>query len=293
MDYIYQTPIQKRSKAAEFRRVAWEALKNKWWIAIGVGLIAGALGGATTSGFSGSVSTSFSYSNGEAIGGTQIIIAAVAMLLVSGFAMGAAIFVGGPAMVGYARFNLDLIDGIEPLTPLPVFWAFRFCYWKAVGVHALIALIQTAVGAVTLTPVVFLTFFAVRFDEIGQVGLSVLMIFLMLALVVAFFVINVIITYRFVLCSFILTEYPSLSVTDVLRNSATLMKGNKWRYFCLEMSFFGWILLAVFGTCCLGFVALTPYMSAASAAFYNEVSGREMAKDVEFPSINPEDYYQI
>ena len=69
-----------------------------------------------------------------------------------------------------------------------------------------------------------------------------------------------------------------------------LMKGNKWRYFCLQFSFTGWLLLSCC-TCGIGFLFVSPYMYAASTAFYNEVSGRDTAKEVEFPSLNPDDYF--
>lgn len=51
-----------------------------------------------------------------------------------------------------------------------------------------------------------------------------------------------------------------------------MMQGNKWRLFCLQLSFLGWILLTIF-TCGIGMIVLNPYMEAAMAAFYREVSG--------------------
>lgn len=49
------------------------------------------------------------------------------------------------------------------------------------------------------------------------------------------------------------------------------MEGNRWRLFCLQFSFIGWMLLSslTFG---LGNLALRPYQEAAYAAFYREVS---------------------
>ena len=87
----------------------------------------------------------------------------------------------------------------------------------------------------------------------------------------------------------IMAEYPTIGIFDALRNSANLMKGNKWKLFCLDFSFIGWILLASC-TCGLGMIVLMPYMYAASAAFYNDIANRQAAKETEFPSINPDDY---
>ena len=96
--------------------------------------------------------------------------------------------------------------------------------------------------------------------------------------------------YRYAFCFMILAEYPELSVRDAFRNSATLMRGNKWRFFCLQLSFLGWILLATFCTCGIGAIFLTPYREAANAAFYDEITNRTAAKETEFPSLNPDDY---
>jgi uncharacterized membrane protein len=53
-----------------------------------------------------------------------------------------------------------------------------------------------------------------------------------------------------------------------------MMHGNKWRLFCLELSFIGWGILCLL-TCGIGFLWLSPYMFQAEAAMYHEISGRE------------------
>ena len=73
-------------------------------------------------------------------------------------------------------------------------------------------------------------------------------------------------------------------------NSRLLMRGNKWRLFCTQLSFIGWGLLASCCTCGLGYLVLYPYFNETLAAFYDEVSQRAAAREVEFPSVNPEDY---
>lgn len=297
--YGYQTPIKKKSKAADFRRTAWEALKNRWWLAIGMGALTSVLGGAATSGFSGSFSYGFSSEGIEGAG--ELALWQILLLVgVFGFlmliAVGQVIFVGGAVNVGYARFNLGLIDGEEKLTPLHLFSGFRFCYWKAVKVYALLTLIQAALSLIILVPfsIWALVFIKASGAHMETFTLPLLLTTLVMLLSIFLYIaVSVFVTYRFALCNFILAEYPTLDAMDVLRNSASLMKGNKWRLFCLELSFTGWILLGTFCTCGIGIFFVSPYMSAASAAFYSEVSGRDMAREVEFPSVNPEDYYQF
>ena len=57
--------------------------------------------------------------------------------------------------------------------------------------------------------------------------------------------------------------------------SMQMMKGNKWRLFCLQLSFIGWAILCVL-TLGIGYLWLNPYMNAAIAAFYDEVSREEV-----------------
>ncbi len=51
------------------------------------------------------------------------------------------------------------------------------------------------------------------------------------------------------------------------------MHGNKLRLFRLQLSFFGWYLLTALSLG-IGSVFLAPYVNAAVAAFYLEVSGQ-------------------
>ena len=52
------------------------------------------------------------------------------------------------------------------------------------------------------------------------------------------------------------------------------MKGNKWRYFLLALSFLGWILLGIL-TLGIGFFWITPYIETTIAAFYNDIKAQK------------------
>ena len=49
-----------------------------------------------------------------------------------------------------------------------------------------------------------------------------------------------------------------------------MMKGNKGRLFCLDISFIGWALLSAL-TLGIGELFLNPYVCAARAAFYRSL----------------------
>lgn len=57
---------------------------------------------------------------------------------------------------------------------------------------------------------------------------------------------------------------------DVIRKSKELMHGNKWRYFCLQLSFIGWNILASIFWMIMNFYVL-PYRQAAQLVFYDEL----------------------
>jgi uncharacterized membrane protein len=69
---------------------------------------------------------------------------------------------------------------------------------------------------------------------------------------------------------FLLRDNPELSALEAITESKTRMKGYKWKYFLLNLSFIGWAFIAIF-TLGIGFLWLTPYISTANATFYNEL----------------------
>lgn len=86
-----------------------------------------------------------------------------------------------------------------------------------------------------------------------------------------FIIPGIIAAYRYAMAPFILLENPGMKASQALKASSEMMEGHKWQLFCMEISFFGWALLAVL-TCGIGMLWLEPYMSAANAAFYREIS---------------------
>jgi uncharacterized membrane protein len=69
-----------------------------------------------------------------------------------------------------------------------------------------------------------------------------------------------------------MAENPEMSASEACAKSKEMMKGYKFDLFTLELSFIGWYFLCIF-TCGIGFIVLTPYMEAAVADFYREISG--------------------
>ena len=80
-------------------------------------------------------------------------------------------------------------------------------------------------------------------------------------------------SFEYAMIPFILAENPELEMSEVFRLSKMMMDGNKFRYFCLGLSFVGWILLGIL-TLGIGIVFLDPYITASFTLFYEDVRDR-------------------
>lgn len=232
--------------AADFRRISRESLRGRWLTAVIAGFLATLLGGA------GSSAPEFSYSESDSgvspdylkheisqllQGNEELLrplIGAGVMLLLVVLAVAAVFLVlGSVVRVGYCRFNLDLVDpGKEP----EVGTLFKFfSKWK------------------NLT--------------LAYLREFVVVLLWMLLLIVP----GIIAGYNYAMTGYILAENPDLSPKEAMRQSKEMMKGNRWRLFCLQFSFIGWGLLTVL-TLGIGNLWLVPYEQGAFAAFYLDIS---------------------
>ena len=88
------------------------------------------------------------------------------------------------------------------------------------------------------------------------------------------FIPGIIKAYSYAMTPFILIEHPELSVNQAIDESRRLMKGRKFDYFRLQLSFIGWAILSIL-TLGLGFLWLMPYSTTASASFYEDVKAEK------------------
>ncbi len=239
--------------AEDFRRIARNALTNKWLIAVAVGLVASILGGVGSSGpefkvnIDGSnISMNFNmagqtiYSTGTNGGiNSEIgafILASLPIIIIAALFMAVIYFVLGSFVgVGYAKFNLNLVD--KKNAAFETLFEY-FSHWKTTTITRL---------------------------------LRALYVFLWSLL---FIIPGIVAGFSYAMTDYILAENPELTADEAITQSKEMMNGNRFRLFCLQFSFIGWDILATlaFG---IGHLWLTPYKQAAYAAFYREVSGTE------------------
>lgn len=250
-----------KPRASDLRRQAWNSLVGKWGLAIGTFLVASLLG--ATEGFSINISSFFdtlSSSDVTVNMSTEDIsslseffeLYANELKLIAGVLITTAIisaivglvmfFIGNIVGVGYSKFNLNIIDLKKAdLTQI-------FSYFKHWSTAVLTALLKT------------------------------LYIFLWSLL---FIIPGIIATYRYSMTSFILAENPDLSPDEAVAESKRIMQGNKWRLFCLNLSFIGWEILCVLTLGILSFW-VGPYKHAATAAFYRSLVPAQLEVNEEF-----------
>ena len=254
--------------AADFRRIARNALHGKWLVAILTGFVSSLIGAGITSGGGGRSSNS-SDSTGVVIRDFQVnelwpqlwtfLIIAVVILAILAIVM---IVISGAGKLGYAIFNLKLVDNKDPA------FSDLFSQFDRLGAG-----------------------FCMNF-------LKSLFIFLWSLL---FVIPGIIKSYSYAMTQYILAEHPEMTAMEAITESRHIMDENKWRLFCLDFSFIGWRLLRVIPTLIalafisrsatvsgnlavflcmilcsipsfIGSLFLMPYQEAAYAAFYRDVS---------------------
>lgn len=229
--------------SSDLRFIARRALTGRWGVAIGSSIVASLLGGI----YSANINFNFNFSDNETAGnsvfswfsnltGSQMVFlgAAGAFLLNMALVFSIArLFIGSIVGIGYAKFNLDLVDNVTEARFATLFSYMRF--WK-------VAIITRIVR--TLYIVLWTLLFIIP---------------------------GIITSYNYALTDYILAENPELTTKEALELSKKMMYGHRFRLFCLEFSFIGWAFLCVLSLG-IGLIWLLPYTEAAKAAFYRDVS---------------------
>jgi uncharacterized membrane protein len=241
--------------AADFRKRAREALKGHWFIAMIAGFLASVLGGTIVS----SMSLDFEYKtdadsnvntdeiesiiSGQWDSPEVLNILIIILAIFSVVAIISTLFymiVGGAVGIGYAKFNLDLMDKNE-----------------------------IRIG----------TLFD-HFSELKKGFSARLLQFIYTFLWSLLFIIpGIVASFSYVMVHHVIADNPEMTAREALRESKRIMKGNRWRFFCMTLSFIGWELLGIF-TAGIITVWVVPYQHAAIAAFYRDITGTEKQDEV-------------
>jgi len=266
--------------AADFREIARNVLRGKWPVAILAGFLASVMGACILSN-GGGTSGNRGESNGVDLSPNSVrqwitVIYIILAVLIIWLIMN--LIVSGAGKLGYAIFNLNLVDG------------------KEAKVSDLFS----------------------QFHRLGEGFVMNLLMALYTFLWSLLFVIpGIIKTYSYAMTPYIMAERPALTADEAITESRRIMDGNKMRLFCLCFSFIGWGLLCTLPTIALmaivfgrlkatgdlsllfwlipcgipsfvGSLFLVPYQQAAFAAFYRDVAATPQTEQDVMPQIEGE-----
>ena len=100
-------------------------------------------------------------------------------------------------------------------------------------------------------------------------------------------VVFVVKVYGYVAATYIAIDRPDLTPKQAVEESSIVMEGNKWKFFCLSLSFIGWAILAALTVFLLGigYLFLLPYIQVSMVIFYESLGGKPETSTV---NTNPE-----
>jgi uncharacterized membrane protein len=75
-------------------------------------------------------------------------------------------------------------------------------------------------------------------------------------------------TYEYRMIPFILAENPEIDSKEAFRLSRTMMDGEKWKTFVLDLSFLGWHILSLFTVGLLDLLYTNPYEACTNTELY-------------------------
>lgn len=78
--------------------------------------------------------------------------------------------------------------------------------------------------------------------------------------------------YLYSLSYYVLYDNPDKTGKEIVEISESLMRGNRWRFFWLGLTFIGWAILSVF-TLYIGMLWLMPYIMVTFVCFYEDLAG--------------------
>lgn len=180
-------------------------------------------------------------------------------------------------MIGMSSTTLDM-NGEATMTPmgiilLLVLYIFYFLVLLGLSVDFAKAFLDLVRGKKqSFTPVLKYAFTEKRFGKFFLTNL-VMGIFLYLWNLLLM-IPGIIKSFSYAQANYILVDQldngEKPTVTEPITKSRAMMDGHKWEYFVLQLSFLGWILLGTL-TLGIGFIWLTPYISATNAAYYDNL----------------------
>jgi uncharacterized membrane protein len=109
------------------------------------------------------------------------------------------------------------------------------------------------------------------FQYFGKtLGLYLLVILFVILWMLLLIVPGIIAAFSYSLAFYLMSDNPDIGVMEAIDKSKKMMYGYKWKFFRLNLRFFGWFLLGILSLG-IGFLWIVPYISVSTAKFYDDV----------------------
>ena len=102
------------------------------------------------------------------------------------------------------------------------------------------------------------------------VGITILVDIIVFIGLILFIIPGIILSFRYSQVYYILAENPDIGIVECLKESGKIMKGRKWDYFVLSLSFILWYILMIFTFGIAGLYVI-PYYQATITNFYLQI----------------------
>lgn len=183
----------------------------------------------------------------------------------------------GALIFGKSQFFLNLVRGVEPITPKDMFAGFKSgIIDKAICVQAF----YTVISLITSIPSVLLSLgmFQISYEEYRSITAIISLINIVFLFIEKLFI---------GLSFYILSDNPEMSVPEVIKKSFELMQNKKGRLVLIYLSSLPLLLLSIcaFFIGCLWFLA---YFEALLANFYLNAIGEEPSNPFTKPEASSE-----
>ena len=225
-------------KSKDFKQRAKDALSGNWFKAVIAGIIAmscGATGGFTVS-INQELPTTPDDGSISALASSLVqsvdidmIISLASAILFGVLAFLLVMFISIVVRIGYLQFNIDLISRGEAKI------ATLFSHLDKFGIGfrtSLLMMVRVLLGCLLIIP-------------------------------------GIVMSYSYAMADYVIAENPDMNAREVLAESRRIMHGNRWKLFCLQLSFIGPALLCIL-TLGIGLFWFVPYENATMAVFYEE-----------------------
>lgn len=239
---------QRGNSCGELRAEGRDALSGNWWMAVLVVFL------------------------------VQVLMQASSMAtIIPIIGLFAPFFVIGPLTVGFYAYFIGLVRG-EPVQVDTLFSGFPL-WLKHTGLFLLVTFIVVGAAMISAIPGGVLTGIVVS-DNAELLEQDPALLFANPLFLVGFSLLillpTIVGTYlwlRYILVYFIACDEPDMPVTEILKRSAFMMKGEFWKCSVLMLSYTGWMILGMLAFF-IGILWSTAYWMAGFAAYYDDLRER-------------------